>query len=146
MWVPCFYLSQKIETGTFSELEYRQKQDRRPVIIHFYTDWCTVCKVETFRQNQDKELVNRINDSFHMINFEAEKTKENIFFQGKEFTYVSNGSSGIHEIVLALSRNKQQPVYPLWIILDAHLNLIYYHEGLWEPEEMKKKLNELFVH
>ncbi|WP_292008470.1 thioredoxin fold domain-containing protein [Chryseobacterium sp.] len=141
MLVPCFCFSQKIETGTFSGLE--SSQGKRPVLIHFYTDWCTICKVESFHLNQDKELVELINDNFYVISFEAERTKEKIRFQENNFSYIPNGSSGVHEIVLALSRNKKQPVYPLWIILDAELNLIDYHEGLWGPEEMKTKLKEL---
>lgn len=144
MLVPCFYLSQ-MKTGTFSELESLQKESPRPVVIHLYTDWCTVCKIEFFRLNKDKDLVKMMNENFYFINFEAEKTRDKIRFQGQEFEYLSNGSSGIHEIALALSKNKNQPVYPLWIFLDKNQNLVYYQEGQLTPEKMKQKLLEIFV-
>lgn len=142
MLVPCFCLSQ-IKTGTFSDLEIQQKENPKPIIIHIYTSWCSVCKIESFQLNKDKDLVQLMNENFYFINFEAEKTKERINFQGKEFNYLPNGNSGIHELALALSKNKNQPVYPLWIILDKDQNLIDYHEGLFKPEEMKLKLEKV---
>ncbi|GEN69267.1 MULTISPECIES: thiol:disulfide interchange protein [Chryseobacterium] len=142
MLVPCFYLSQ-MKTGTFSEVEVLQKEDARPTVIHLYTDWCAVCKIESFRLSKDKDLVTMMNDHFYFINFEAEKTKEKIYFQDHEFNYLSNGSSGIHELALALSKNKDQPVYPLWIILDKNQKLVYYHEGQFTAEKMKQKLLEI---
>jgi len=142
MLVPCFYLSQ-MKTGTFSDLETLMEKDPKPVIIHMYTDWCSVCKMEKRTLNNDKEIVRLINEKFYLINFEAEKTKEKIKFQGREFEYLPNGNSGIHELALALSKNKDQPVYPLWIVLDKDQKLVYYHEGLWMPENMKQKLLEV---
>lgn len=144
MLVPCFYLSQ-MKTGTFSELELQQKESSKPIVIHIYTDWCSVCKIESFHLNKDKDLVKIMNENFYLINFEAEKTKERIRFQGRDFDYLSNGSSGIHELALALSKNKEQPVYPLWIFLDKNQNLVYYHEGLLNPEKMKQKLLEILA-
>jgi len=140
--MPCFYLSQ-MKTVTFSELEKLQKENQKPIIIHLYTDWCSVCKIESFQLKKDKDLMKMINDNFYLINFEAEKTKEKINFQGKEFKYLANGNSGIHELALALSKNKSQPVYPLWIILDKNQELVYYHEGEFKPKEMKEKLDEI---
>lgn len=142
MLVPSFCLSQ-MKTGTFSDWEIQQQKEAKPTIIHIYTNWCAVCKIEFFQLNKDKKLVKMMNENFYFINFEAEKTKEKIIFQGKEFNYLSNGNSGIHELALALSKNKNQPVYPLWIILNEDQELVYYHEGQFKPEKMKKKLNEI---
>ena len=142
MLVPCFCLSQ-MKTGTFSDLETLMGKDPKPVIIHLYTDWCSVCKMEKKALNNDKVITDLINSNFYLINFEAEKTKENIKFQGREFEYLPNGNSGIHELALALSKNKDQPVYPLWIVLDKNQKLVYYHEGFWIPENMKQKLLEI---
>jgi len=134
-----FYQSQ-IKTKTFSDFEKFPKEHKKPIIIHLYTGWCSVCKIESFKLNKDKDLIKIINENFHFINFETEKTKEKISFQGKEFNYLPNGNSGIHELALALSKNKNQPVYPLWIILDKNQELVYYHEGEFKAEKMKKKL------
>lgn len=142
MSLPCFCLSQ-MKTGTFSDLEIQQKENPKPVIIHIYTDWCSVCKIEAFNLNKEKDLIKMINENFYFIHFEAEKTKQKIRFQGKNFEYISNGNSGIHELVLALSKNKTQPAYPLWIILDKNQNLTEYHEGIFKPEKLKQKLLEI---
>ena len=140
--MPCFCLSQ-MKTIAFSELEIAQKENPKPIIIHLYTDWCSVCKIEKYNLNKDKKLVEKINKDFYFINFEAEKTKEKINFQGNEFSYLPNGNSGIHELALALSKNKKQPVYPLWIILNQSQELLYYHEGEFKPEKMREKLLEI---
>lgn len=140
--IPNFGFSQ-IKTTAFSDVENLQKVRQKPVIVHIYTNWCSVCKIESFKLNKNKELVKMISENFYFINFEAEKTKETINFQGKEFNYLPNGNAGIHELALALSKNKNQPVYPLWIILDKNQNLIYYHEGEFHPEKMKEKLREI---
>lgn len=142
MLVPCFYLSQ-MKTGTFSELEVLEKESSKPIVIHIYTDWCAVCKIESYRLNKDEDLVKIMNENFYLINFEAEKNRDKINFQGQEFEYLANGSSGIHELALALSKNKEQPVYPLWIFLDKNQNLVYYQEGLLTPDKMKEKLLEI---
>lgn len=133
----------QIKSGTFSELESLQKENKKPIIIHLYTDWCSICKIESFKLNKDQELVEIINGNFYFINLETEKTKEKINFQGKEFDYLSNGNSGIHELALALFKNKNQRVYPLWIILDKNQKLVYYHEGDFTAEKMKEKLREI---
>ncbi|WP_228435809.1 thiol:disulfide interchange protein [Chryseobacterium pennipullorum] len=132
-----------MKTGTFSDLEHFQKEVSSPVVIHLYTDWCAICKIESFRMNKDDALVKMMNEHFYLINFEAEKTKDKIRFQNREFEYLPNGNSGIHELALALSKNKNQPVYPLWVFLDKHQNLIYYQEGQMTPEKMKQKLLEI---
>jgi len=138
-----FFCFSQIKPVTFTDLEIQQKKNTKPIIIHIYTSWCSVCKIEFFELNKDKDLVKLINENFHFINFEAEKTKEKIIFQGKEFHYSSNGNSGIHELVLALSKNKNQPVYPLWIVLDKNGNMIEYHEGLYTAKKMKRRLDEM---
>lgn len=142
MSIPSFCLSQ-VKTVTFHDVETDQKENPKPVIIHIYTSWCSVCKIESFELNKDKNLAKLINENFYFINFDAEKTKEKIRFQGREFNYLSNGNSGIHELVLALSKNKKQPFYPLWIIVDKNGNLIEYHEGFFRTEMMKKRLGEI---
>ena len=139
-----FYFSQ-MKSVTFFVCEMQQKLNPKPTIIHIYTDWCSICKIESFKLNKDKDLIKMMNENFHFINFEAEKTKEKINFLGKEFNYLPNGNSGIHELALAFSKNKNQPVYPLWIILDENQELVYYHEGLFEVKKMKEKLREILV-
>ncbi|MDR6516547.1 thiol:disulfide interchange protein [Chryseobacterium camelliae] len=142
LMVPYWFFSQ-IQATAFSDLERLRKEQPKPVIIHLYTDWCTVCKMELFELNKDGGLVKALGKDFYFIAFEAEKTKETIRFQGKEFRYIANGKSGIHELALALSGNKSQPVYPLWVFLDKDLNLLDYHEGFLSAIGLSQKLKDI---
>ncbi|WP_449399313.1 hypothetical protein [Chryseobacterium wanjuense] len=72
-----------MKTGTFSDIETYQKENPKPTIIHIFTDWCSVCKIESFQLKKDKDLVKMLNESFYLINFEAEKTKEKSVFRGR---------------------------------------------------------------
>ena len=130
----------QLKTVTFSELETLQKTHSKPVVIRFYTDWCAVCKVEFHQLNKNRDIVKMLNEQFYFISFEAEKTREDLTFQEKTFRYLPNGNSGIHELALAFSRNKNQPVYPLWIILDKDLKLINYHEGKYAVPDLQRDL------
>lgn len=134
----CF--SQKLKVYSFAEVEKAQKTHPKPLVIHIYTDWCSVCAVENFRIIKNSNLVKLLNDNFYLIKFEAEKTKETILFQNKKYSFISNGSSGIHELALAFSKNKTQPIYPIWIILDSENKLIHYQEGAFQPGKMESAL------
>ncbi|WP_100075314.1 redoxin domain-containing protein [Chryseobacterium camelliae] len=142
LMVPYCVFSQ-IQATAFSDLERLRKEQPKPVIIHLYTDWCTVCKMELFELNKDGSLVKALGKNFYFIAFEAEKTKETIRFQGKEFRYIANGKSGIHELALVLSGNKSHPVYPLWVFLDKDLNLLDYHEGFLSAIGLSQKLKDI---
>lgn len=142
LMVPYCVFSQ-IQATAFSDLERLRKEQPKPVIIHLYTDWCTVCKMELFELSKDKNLVEALGKDFYFIAFEAEKTKETIRFQGREFRYIANGKSGIHELALVLSGNKSQPVYPLWVFLDKDLNLLDYHEGFLSAIGLSQKLKDI---
>lgn len=134
----------QMKTLDISDFEIQHKKNPKPIILRIYTKWCSVCKMDYFRINQDKELISLINKHLYFINFDAENTKEKIIFQGKEYNYLPNGNSGVHELAIAFSKNKNLPIYPLWIILDAEGTLVYYHEGFCAPEILKENLKNCY--
>ncbi|WP_407405898.1 thiol:disulfide interchange protein [Chryseobacterium sp.] len=119
------------------------KLHTKPLVIHIYTDWCTVCGVENYRIIKNKPLVKLLNENYYMIKVEAEKTKNDIFFQVKKYSFVSNGTSGLHEFAQAFSRNKLQPIYPIWIIIGTDGHLLHYQEGSFRKGEMEIVLKNL---
>ena len=141
MWIPCFHFSQ-IKTSSFFDFEKLFEEQKKPFIVHVYTDWCSICKIESFELNKNKDVVELLNTHFYLIDFEAEKTKESIRFQGRKFRYLSNGNSGIHELALALSKNNQ-PIYPLWIFFDENDQLIKYHEGFMSSKILNSILESM---
>lgn len=136
--------SQKLHYSTFQNWE--KNSQSQFLIIHIYTDWCTVCAVENFKINKNKTLLNLLNTHFSLIKMEAEKTKEDIIFLGKKYSFVPNGNSGLHEFVSAFSKNKSQPVYPLWMVMDKEGQLLYYQEGSFKKGEMESVLKNIIQH
>lgn len=123
-----FGFSQSLQFVSLPELEKLQMNERKPVIIHFKTDWCAVCKVESYQLNKNKDLVNKVNQEFYLIEINPEQYKSKIVWQNKTYDYLVNGQSGIHSWVYQFTENRP-PAYPLWVFLDENLNLIFVNEG-----------------
>lgn len=121
-----FGFSQSLQFVSLPELEKLQMNERKPVIIHFKTDWCAVCKVESYQLNKNKDLVNKVNKEFYLIEINPEQYKSKIVWQNKTYDYLANGQSGIHSWVYQFTENRP-PAYPLWVFLDE--NLIFVNEG-----------------
>lgn len=112
----------------------------KPILIYMKTDWCSICKIQKYQIEKDFELRNLIDEKVYFITFNPEKYKESITFFGKNYNYISNGNSGIHELAVELSSNKK-PVYPTWILMDKDGKVLFRNEGLIDNGILKLLLN-----
>ncbi len=128
--------SQELKTFTFQNLPDKSE---KPLLIYMKTSWCSVCKIQMHQIKKDLALIKLLNENVHFIIFDAEKSKEAIEFFGKTYRYFSNGDSGIHELAVALARH-QKPIYPTWILIDHHSQILFYQEGLVDRSTLKKIL------
>lgn len=141
-----FGFSQSLQSVSLSELEQLQMIERKPVIIHFKTDWCAVCKVESHQLNKNKAIVNRINQEFYLIEINPEQYKSKIVWNNKTYDYLANGKSGIHSWVYHFTE-KRPPAYPLWVFMDKNLDIIFVNEGklnldIFNPIKSKILVND----
>jgi len=67
-----------------------------------------------------------------------EKYQKDIEFFGKKYTFVSNGTSGLHKIAYELAGGRV-PAYPFWVFADENGKMLT-HEGLLK----EKELNSIF--
>lgn len=115
----------------------------KPVLIFMHTDWCSICRVQERILVKEAKIPESLSDKIYFINFNSEKQKNRINFFGHQYSFISNGNSGIHELAMKLSGDSGSIVYPLWILLDKNGKVIFRHEGLIKREELIKILSAL---
>lgn len=133
--------SQDLKRYSFDDLNTLQNSEGKKVLIQMQTDWCYVCKLDLKSIRKNQNLINEINDKTYFIPFNPEVYKADINFGGSGFSFVPNGNSGLHSLAFALSRNKEQIVYPIWILLDEKGELLFYNEGKLDQKALLKILN-----
>lgn len=112
----------------------------KPILIYMKTDWCSICKIQKYQMEKDLELKNLMDKKVYFITFNPEKYKESINFFDKNYNYISNGNSGIHELAVELSSNKK-PIYPSWILIDKNGKVLLRNEGLVDNKTLKLLIN-----
>lgn len=127
------YNSQEMKNYGFESLP--EKLDK-PILIYMKTDWCSICKIQKYQIEKDLELKKLMDAKIYYITFNPEKFKKSITFVGKNYNYISNGNSGIHELAVELSSNKK-PVYPSWILIDKDGKVLFRNEGLIDTGVLK---------
>ena len=114
----------------------------KPILIYMKTDWCSICKIQKYQMEKDLALKNLMDAKVYYITFNPEKFKKSITFFGKNYNYISNGNSGIHELALELSSNKK-PIYPTWILINQDGKVLFRTEGLVDNQTLTSLINTL---
>ena len=133
------YNSQEMKNYGFESLP--EKLDK-PILIYMKTDWCSICKIQKYQMEKDLALKNLIDAKVYYITFNPEKFKKSITFFGKNYNYISNGNSGIHELAVELSSNKK-PIYPTWILINQDGKVLFRTEGLVDNQTLTSLINTL---
>lgn len=106
--------------------------ENKPMIVLFSTDWCSVCKIQ---KRELKEIPKEFWDKVYFVSINPEKFYKDIHFLGKKYSYISNGTSGLHSLVYSLAGNKP-PAYPFWVFVDDKDKIVTY-QGLLNSEDFK---------
>ena len=131
--------SQKVKHYGFESLP--EKLDK-PILIYMKTDWCSICKIQIYQIEKDLELKNLMDEKVYFITFNPEKSKESIKLFGKNYDYISNGNSGIHELAVEIPAH-QKPVYPSWVLIDKDGKVLFYQEGMAAHQQLKSIIKNL---
>ena len=115
------------------ELQERQKETPKVIVFYFYTDWCSVCKIQDKQMEKDHQINDFLKDQVYYFKLNAEDQKT-MQFNGKTFTSSSfityyHGSSRVD--------------FPLWIILDERYQLIDYYSGLISAKQFKLLIEKI---
>ncbi|MDV6168865.1 thioredoxin family protein [Flavobacterium sp. DG1-102-2] len=129
----CFGYAQKNYVVSFTELPQKMAKEPRPVIIKMHTNWCGVCRLQDRQVEKDKDLQKLLANSYYYIEFNAE-SQEKIVFNGKEYSFIPNGTGGINGLATALTDTKSS--YPEWVFLSADYKVISHYNGLLKSNDL----------
>ncbi len=101
---------EKIEWLTFEEAMAKSAEDKKPVFVDVYTDWCGWCKKMDKNTFQTDEVVEYVAKNYHAVKVDAE-SEDATSFDGQKLTYrqLSGGVfkiTGYPSIVLINSRKE----------------------------------------
>jgi uncharacterized protein YyaL (SSP411 family) len=105
---------EKLSWISLSEAEERLKQQKRPVLIDLYTDWCGWCRVMDKKTYSHPEVARYINEKFYPVKIDAE-SRETFHWKGKTYGY--NSGNGVNNYAIYLTRG--QLSFPTTVIIAA---------------------------
>lgn len=106
------------------------RNQQKHIIIDFYADWCTWCKVMEEKTFSDPEVEVLLFKHFAPIKLEAENTRQRLEFRGKSFTprqlTAAFRVSGFPSIAFLSPQQELITVIPGYIEKEMFINLLQY--------------------
>ncbi len=75
-------------TLSFNEGLEKAAQEKKNMIVDFYTDWCHWCKVMDEKTFQDSTVSAKLQQRFITVRINAESPTDTVEFQGQRFTNI----------------------------------------------------------
>jgi thioredoxin-related protein len=99
----------------FEEAIDRNKENRKPIFIYAYTNWCTYCTKMNGSTFLDKSVVDYISANFYAVKVNPEEKKaiayKEVLYEPKLF-----GNKMYNELIYSLMNGKM--VFPSFIVLN----------------------------
>lgn len=79
-------VSEKLNWLTLEEVAKQLQQEKKPVLIDLYTDWCGWCKVMDKRTYANKQVGAYLQQKYYPVKLDAE-TRQRINWKGKDYQF-----------------------------------------------------------
>ncbi|WP_338767248.1 thioredoxin family protein [Bernardetia sp. ABR2-2B] len=117
----------KIEWLTFEEAMKKSAEDKKPVFIDVYTDWCGWCKKMDKNTFQTQEVVEYVAQNYHAVKLDAE-SEDATSFDGQKLTY-RQLSGGVFKItgypsIVLINSKKEVAVAPGYREKDDFIDML----------------------
>ncbi len=139
-------LKAQLQKTTFEQLDSLEKIQNKYIIVFIHTDWCKYCHKMNNVTFKDLGLLNKINQDFYFVSFNAEEKSE-IKFKGSNFYFKPNGENlGIHSLALKLATINGRVSYPSLVILDKNQEVIDVYNQYISAKDLNTALSKLYKH
>lgn len=116
----------------------KNEEDRKPIFIDIYTDWCGWCKKMDASTFKDPEVVKYMNENYYAVKMDAE-SKEAIAFNETLYEYkVYQGGKGYNELAVNLLGGRMS--FPTFVILSKRQVKKATLRGFQKPNQLLKAL------
>lgn len=121
---------------TMNQALEAQKENPKKILIKFYTDWCSMCKMMDRNTFNHPEIAKYINENYYAVKFNAEGNEE-VNFEEKVFAnpHFNEKSRGRARHQFAQYMNIT--AYPSTVFLDNDKNLITGLVGYFEARDVE---------
>lgn len=107
----------------------------KPVLLLLSTDWCVYCRMQKFQIRRNKNF-KKNSSHFYYAELNAE-SKEPLQFKGRTYHFLPNGTtSGVHELAVVLGKHNGTLSYPIWVVMDKNLQILYRHSGVLNRKDL----------
>jgi thioredoxin-related protein len=121
----------------FKTAQAKYKENPKPIIIDFYTDWCGWCKHMMKTTYSNPSLAGYINQHFYAVKFNAE-TKDTIEYQGKVYKPLSPAPRTPHELTVKFLGEKMS--YPSTVFVTNTFSYNLLVQGYLEDKKIEPML------
>ena len=126
----------KIKWETFNEAGELSLKDKKPLMVYFYTDWCSSCKIFTDMVLSHSVISEYINTHFHAVKFNAASQTNEIFY-GQN--YSGNGINQPHQLTRILLKQSFQ--FPALVIISSEKQKTDELHGFFTSSQIEMILN-----
>ena len=99
------------------------KDNPKPILIYFYTDWCGICKIQEKQIKKNPEVEKLLNNEVYFIKFDGENNQD-ITFNKLNFKANTTKYKKENHSFLLNYFSPQEINYPLWVILNEEQEII----------------------
>lgn len=131
------------EDLSLEEIEAAMKTDERLIVLQFSTDWCVYCKMQERQLNKDNHITHLLYEKTYYSRIDAE-SKDTIRFN-QTLYHPSSYKNGLHELMLDVAGKNEQPLFPMWVIINKENEIVYRQYGVVKLKDLAGVLKTLLL-